>query len=242
MVSEQRNAGKTHTAGRVIAITGCDGSGKSTLAASLVSHFSSQEPTELLYLGQSSGFIGKWISDLPLIGGVLGRFLMSKSDKVHERPSQPPGNATALVIFLLSCWRSYKFRKMLTKGRQGQLLITDRYPQAEVAGFRFDGAQLAKTSGGNRWVSWLRRKEQQLYRWMASYPPLLLIRLDVDEQTAYARKPDHDLSALREKIAVIPRLNFNGARILDLNGRDPAAQILSQSLQAIDQVLSESGR
>lgn len=77
---------------------------------------------------------------------------------------------------------------------------------------------------------------------MASYPPLLLIRLDVDEQTAYARKPDHDLSALREKIAVIPRLNFNGARILDLNGRDPAAQILSQSLQAIDQVLSESGR
>lgn len=242
MVSEQRNAGKTHTAGRVIAITGCDGSGKSTLAASLVSHFSSQEPTELLYLGQSSGFIGKWISELPLIGGALGRFLVAKSDKVHKRPSQPPGNATALVIFLLSCWRSYKFRKMLTKGRQGQLLITDRYPQAEVAGFRFDGAQLAKTHGGNRWVSWLRSKEKQLYRWMASYPPLLLIRLDVDEQTAYARKPDHELSALREKIAVIPQLNFNGARILDLDGRDPAAQILSQSLQAIDQALSESAR
>lgn len=51
---------------------------------------------------------------------------------------------TALVIYLLSCWRAYKFRKMLCKSQQGYLLITDRYPQVEVPGFRFDGPQLAK--------------------------------------------------------------------------------------------------
>ncbi|MBH1930421.1 hypothetical protein [Serratia rubidaea] len=222
-----------HSTVRVIAITGCDGSGKSTLAASLVNALSAQEPAELLYLGQSSGRIGEWISSLPIIGAPFGRYLLAKSERVHERPSTPPDNATALVIFLLSYWRCYKFRRMLKKSRRGKVLITDRYPQAEVAGFRFDGPQLAKTVGGNRWVRGLRKREQRLYQWMASYQPLLLIRLDIDEHTAYSRKPDHSLSALREKIAVIPHLTFNGANILDLNGRDPESKILDESLRAV---------
>ncbi|SKC18979.1 hypothetical protein SAMN05216168_2821 [Kosakonia radicincitans] len=229
-----------HLPVRVIAITGCDGSGKSTLAASLLNHLSSQEPTELLYLGQSSGRIGEWISELPIIGAPFGRYLRTKAERVHERPSAPPGNITALVIFLLSCWRAYKFRGMLSKSRQGKLLITDRYPQAEVAGFRFDGPQLAKTIGGNGWIRRLRDREQTLYRWMASYPPLLLIRLGIDEQTAFSRKPDHALSALQEKIAVIPHLTFNGAKILDLDGRDPANKILDESLHVIQISLKSS--
>ena len=229
-----------HLPVRVIAITGCDGSGKSTLAASLFNHLSSQEPTELLYLGQSSGRIGEWISELPVIGAPFGRYLRSKAERVHERSSAPPGNMAALVIFLLSCWRAYKFRRMLSKSRQGKLLITDRYPQAEVAGFRFDGPQLAKTTGGNNWVRKLCHLEKKLYHWMASYPPLLLIRLDIDAQTAFSRKPDHALSALQEKIAVIPHLTFNGAHILDLDGREPAKKILGESLRVIQVSLKSS--
>ena len=237
-MSQQISPTANHPPVRVIAITGCDGSGKSTLATSLVNHLSPQLPAELIYLGQSSGRIGEWISSLPLIGAPFGRYLLKKADNVHERPSTPPGAVTALVIYLLSCWRAWKFRKMLTRSQQGRLLITDRYPQAEVAGFRFDGAQLAKTSGGNWWVKALRRREQKLYQWMASYPPLLLIRLDIDAQTAHARKPDHKLSALQEKVAVIPTLTFNGARILDLDGREPADKILSESLRAIQASLA----
>ncbi|CAI0964506.1 hypothetical protein [Serratia marcescens] len=232
-MSQQIRPSSDRSPVRVIAITGCDGSGKSTLAASLVNALSAKEPAELLYLGQSSGRIGEWISSLPIIGAPFGRYLLKKSERVHDRPSTPPDNATALVIFLLSYWRVYKFRRMLKKSRRGALLITDRYPQAEVAGFRFDGPQLAKTAGGNRWVRWLRKREQNLYQWMASYQPLLLIRLDIDEQTAYSRKPDHSLAALREKIAVIPHLTFNGANILDLDGREPASHIFDKSLRAV---------
>lgn len=224
---------------RTIAITGCDGAGKSTLAVKLVERLSSQYPVELLYLGQSSGRIGEWIADLPIIGSPVGRYLRSKSERVHLRPASPPGNITALVIFLLSCWRAWKFRRMLIKCKKGLLLVTDRYPQAEVAGFRFDGPQLDKSVGGNVWVQSLRRREHRLYKWMASYPPLLLIRLDIDEQTAHARKPDHQLSALREKIAVIPQLTFNGAAILDLDAREPADNILEASLRAVHSSLSD---
>jgi thymidylate kinase len=239
-VSQQISPPADNAPLRVIAITGCDGSGKSTLAASLVSHLSSQgqSSTELFYLGQSSGRIGEWISSLPVIGASFGRYLLAKSERVHDNPSTPPGNVTALVIFLLSYWRAYKFRRMLAKSQQGHLLITDRYPQAEVAGFRFDGPQLAKTVGGNGWVRALRKHEQKLYRWMASYQPLLLIRLDIDEQTAHSRKPDHKISVLREKITVIPHLTFNGAKILDLDGREPASEILDESLRAIRASLS----
>lgn len=75
---------------------------------------------------------------------------------------------------------------------------------------------------------------------MASYPPLLLIRLDIDAATAHARKPDHALSALNEKISVIPHLTFNGASILDLDGREPANKILNESLRAIQASLTQS--
>nr|WP_237391330.1 hypothetical protein [Cedecea sulfonylureivorans] len=208
------------------------------MATSLVSYLSEQHPVELLYLGQSSGRIGAWVSALPVIGVPFGRYLLAKSEHVHERPSIPPDNTTALAIFLLSCWRVYKFRRMLAKSRRGTLLVTDRYPQAEVAGFRFDGPQLAKTTGGNRWISWLRKREQGFYQWMASYPPLLLIRLAIDEETAWLRKPDHQRSALRDKIAVIPQLTFNGARILELDGRRPASEIFDESLRAVKHTLA----
>lgn len=224
---------------RVIAIVGCDGSGKSTLATSLVSLLASQLPTKRLYLGQSSGRINEWIEHIPVIGASVSRYLRTKASRVHQQPSSPPGNITALVIFLLSCWRAYKFRNMLIQSQQGTLFIVDRYPQAEVPGFRFDGPQLAKTAGGNRWVRLLKARELRLYQWMASWRPLLLIRLDIDEETAFSRRPDHPLSVLHEKIAVTPHLTFNGATILELNGRESAEKILSESLRSIQSSLHE---
>ncbi|QDE41611.1 hypothetical protein FIV34_09505 [Luteibacter pinisoli] len=221
----------------VIALTGSDGSGKSTLAAALVAQLRAHRPTEELYLGQSSGKIGDWIGTLPLVGPRFKRYLVSKSDKVHDQPAKPPGNATALVIYLLSHWRAYKFRRLLAMCRRGTLVVTDRYPQAERAGFSIDGPQLAKTQGGNWWVRRLRAREHRLYEWMASNVPMLVIRLNVDVETAHARKPDHKLSSLREKIAAIPHLHFNGAAILDLDGTDAASSVLDSSMRAIHAAL-----
>lgn len=219
---------------RVIAVTGCDGSGKSTLTADLVAHLRQQGSTELLYLGQSSGRIVEWIGTLPVIGLSFSRYLLRKSEKVHAERSAAPGSATALVIYLLSRWRTYKFRRMLMMSRRGVLVVTDRYPQTEVPGFRFDGPQLAKTSGGNWLVRKLAAHELQLYQRMAACLPLLVIRLNVDAETAHARKPDHNLTTLREKIAVWPHLRFNGASILDLDAREQAGTILDRSLLAVN--------
>lgn len=220
----------------VIAVVGCDGSGKSTLTADLITHLAQHRQVEWLYLGQSSGNIGEWIKNLPLIGAAFGRYLVRKAEKAHSKEASSPDTLTALVIFLLSVWRAHKFGRMLKLSRRGVLVIADRYPQAEVSGFYFDGQGLNSANA----QSWLARQllklERRLYQWMASHLPTLLIRLNIDAETAHARKPDHKLSMLRDKVRVIPTLHFNNAPILDLNGRDPYPQVLDAALTAIHAV------
>ena len=234
-----RHSSTHHSLSRVIAVTGCDGAGKSTLSDDLISHLQSEGPIECLYLGQSSGNIAQWIRSLPVIGPPVGRYLVGKADRAHSVKTTAPDTATTLVIYILSQWRAHKFRRMLRLNRRGVLVITDRYPQAEVPGFHFDGAGLGAVNAEN----WLGRKlaarEKRLYQWMASHIPALLIRLNIDADTAHARKPDHKLSMLRDKVAVIPNLHFNGARILDLDGRNPYEQVLDTALSTASAALKE---
>lgn len=217
----------------VIAVTGCDGAGKSTLSEDLHSRLAAGGPVEWIYLGQSSGNIARWIESLPLVGSRLERYLKSKANRAHDEKANTSSTATTLVIFILSYWRAYKFRRMLKLNRRGVVVITDRYPQAEVPGFHFDGAGLGAVNA----ETWLGRKlaarEHRLYQWMASHVPALVIRLNIDADTAHLRKPDHKLSILRDKVAIIPKLLFNGADILDLDGRAPYEQTLNTALSAV---------
>ncbi len=219
----------------VIAVVGCDGSGKSTLTTDLITHLAHKRPVEWVYLGQSSGNIADWIRSLPLVGPAFGRYLVRKAERAHSKEASVPDTLTALVIFLLSLWRVHKFRRMLKLARRGVLVIADRYPQAEVPGFYFDGTGLNEKNAQTWLARLLLKQETRLYLWMASHRPTLLIRLNIDAETAHARKPDHKLAMLRDKVRVIPTLNFNGATILDLNGRDLYPQVLATALSAIDE-------
>ena len=79
--------------------------------------------------------------NLALIGPAIGRFLVRRSRRAHTESGKPadPDALTALIVYLLSRWRHRKFRQMLALQRTGAVIIADRYPQAEVAGFYFDG-------------------------------------------------------------------------------------------------------
>ena len=217
----------------VVAVTGCDGAGKSTLSEDLLSSLQSGATVQWLYLGQSSGNIARWITGLPVVGPPVGRYLVAKAKTSQSKNKAAPGIVTIVVIYLLSQWRAHKFRRMLRLNRKGILVITDRYPQAEVAGFHFDGPGLgAVTAGG--WLSKaLAAREQRLYEWMASHIPALVIRLNIDVDTAHSRKPEHRVSVLQDKVAIIPGLEFNGARILELDGCEPYAQVRSEALDVV---------
>jgi len=216
----------------VIAVVGCDGAGKSTLAADVMQALHDQGAAEFLYLGQSSGIIAEAIRRLPWIGAAFGRYLVRRAERAHHTQSRPPDLATALVVHLLSRWRAHKFRRLLALSRRGVMVVADRYPQAEMPGFYFDGPGLDHAAAGTWLVKKIARREQRLYAWMASHVPTLVIRLNIDAETAHARKPDHKLSMLQDKVRVIPGLRFNGADILDLDAVAPYAQVLARAVAA----------
>ncbi len=224
----------------VIAVIGADGSGKSTLTSDLIASLRDLGPVQRFYLGLVSGEMGEKIKQLPLIGVRLEAHLAQKAQRAQDRKHRLPGTGTGLVMYILSLWRARQFRRLIALSRRGVTVITDRYPQAEIAGFRYDGPALPGSGSENWLIRRLAAREQRLYERMASHLPALVIRLNIDAETAAARKPDHDLDELRDKISVAPRLRFNGARIVEVDARLPYEQVLGEVLRAVNGVLRQA--
>jgi thymidylate kinase len=218
----------------LVAVVGCDGSGKTRLVADLVKILRRDQLAERQYMGLISGETGDKIKRTPLFGVVLERYLAAKVRRAQDMEKKLPGPATAIVMYLFSLWRASKLRRLTERAGRGTLMIAERYPQAEIPGFHYDGPGLAtgRTSG------WLARslatREQSLYDEMSQQRPMLVIRLDIDAETAYARKSDHPISELRDKIAAMPRIEYNGAKIIEIDSRKPYAQVLAAALNAIE--------
>lgn len=216
-----------------VALIGCDGAGKSTLARDLAALLNQRSPTQTVYLGLGTGDLGRRIGRIPVIGAMVERFLTSKAKKAHaggevtevvRGEKRLPGLLTALVIFGLSLVRRRRFGHALALRRQGISMITDRYPQAELAG-GFDGPGLAWTRRGSPLVERLAAAEHRLYQGMAAHRPTLVIRLNVDVDTALARKSDHPRALLQKKLAVVPTLRFNDAPIFDVDATRPYPEV-----------------
>lgn len=227
--------------GLLIAVVGCDGSGKSTLTADLIKQYGHSRAVRTVYLGLGSGAIGNRIAQLPVIGKYLENHLANKAKKTRTRGERIPGFGTALVAYLFSQLRLHRFKRMLALRASGLSILADRYPQVEVPGF-YDGPLLSAARAAGPVVRWLAQRERQLYDWMASHPPDLVIRLVVDFPTAFARKPDHDPDLLQQKIAATGQIHFAHARLVEIDAGQPYDQVRRQALAAIAKVEAETGR
>jgi thymidylate kinase len=118
-------------------------------------------------------------------------------------------------------------------------VVADRYPQIEVPGF-YDGPGLSAAHTSNPLILWLAARERALYQLMAAQLPTLVLRLNISMETALARKPDHEPDLLARKIAVTPRLTFNGAHIVEIDANRPYDDVLAAVTQAIDKALGDS--
>ena len=79
-----------------------------------------------------------------------------------------------------------------------------------------------------------------MYGRMASHLPTLVIRINIDIDTALARKPDHARDLLEKKIAVTPILTFGGAPLVELDGREAFSVVKSKASNAIDAALNSA--
>lgn len=220
----------------LVAVVGCDGTGKSTLTADLVKNMQAQGMSERRYLGLLSGEDGDKIKRLPMIGVWLERRLAKKSSKTQSMSSKAPPWWAALIMYAFSLRRMANLRQAQRLAKRGVLVISDRYPQAEVSGFYYDGPGIGIERVSSWWMKHLAERERRLYQEMAKYRPELVIRLDIDIETAFSRKPDHDYAELRDKISVMQKIHYNHARIFALDARAPYDSVLSEALKLVSSV------
>lgn len=220
----------------LVAVIGCDGSGKSTLAEALIAHYRAVRPVDTVYLGLKSGAMGEAIKRWPLVGPSLEHYLSKRASQARDVKQKIPGLGTALVIYGLSLIRKRRFNRVIALREAGRMVITDRYPQVEVPGF-YDGPGLSAAKPDSWLVARLSRRERAVYDAMVGYVPSLVIRLNVDVETAIARKPDHGRALLERKIAVTPSLKFGGAPVTDLDGREAFESVKAKAIAAIDAML-----
>jgi thymidylate kinase len=227
--------------GPLIAVIGCDGSGKSTVSEDVLAWASRFGPAAAAHLGKQAGTVGRALERWPLIGAWLGRVIKRKTDSTRaQRDKKAPGLLTALVLTVFALRAARRFRRMMALRRQGLIIVTDRYPQLDVPG-SYDGTGLSVAASGNPIVRWLARRERTNHERMTSYRPDLVLRLNVDLDTACARKPDHRRELLAEKIAATPLLKFNGASIVDIDGTQPLDAVLAAARAAVTQALTAQG-
>ncbi len=226
----------------LIAVIGCDGSGKSTLCKEILTWMRPYGPAVAAHLGKQSGNVGRAIIRWPLVGAWASRMIVRKTDSTRAQrdDKKNPGLFTALVIMVFLLRRLRRFRRMLALRRSGLIVVTDRYPQLDVPGAS-DSTDLSATASGSAVVRWLARREQAAYEWMTSFRPDLVIRLNVDLDTACARKPDHRRELLRDKVAAIPLLKFNGAPIVDVDATLPLVEVLAAAKAAVTRTLTVRG-
>lgn len=233
---------QTESISGLIAVVGCDGTGKSTLTTDLVKQLQMQWVTERRYLGLLSGEDGDKIKKLPLIGVWLERRLAAKSSKTQSMRNRSPALWAALIMFAFSLRRRVKLRRVQQLTQRGVLVVSDRFPQAEISGFYYDGPGIGIERATGKIKQRLAARETLLYQNMARYQPDLIIRLMIDVETAFSRKPDHDYEELRDKIDVMSRINYNGSRIIELDARAPYAEVLKKALSAASEVAAISKR
>lgn len=227
--------------GPLIAVIGCDGSGKSTVSEAVLAWARNFGPAVSVHLGKQAGTVGRSLERLPLIGAWIGRKIASKTTRTRaQRDKKAPGLVTALVLSAFSLRAARRFRRMMGLRRRGLIIVTDRYPQLDVPG-SYDGTGLSVTATGSPIVRWLARRELANHLWMTSYRPDLVLRLNVDLDTACARKPDHRRELLAEKIAATPLLKFNGALIVDIDGTQPLPEVLATARAAVTRMMTERG-
>jgi thymidylate kinase len=198
--------------------------------------------TATAHLGKQQGNVGRSLANLPIIGKLIDRLIERKVATVHSshKEKKTPGVITAFVMYLFTLRRVKRFKRMLDLRKQGNIIITDRFPQLDYPR-AYDGPDLDASAEGNFIVRWLAKREQLAFEWMTSHRPDLILRLNVDLDTACARKPDHLRERLERKIKVTPLLKFNGAPIAEIDASKTLKEVQKETENVINDFLNKWG-
>ena len=223
--------------GLLVAVLGADGSGKSTLTGDLRRWFAPKYDTYAVYLGSGDG--PSSVLRLPLRWAKQHILGLSKTNSPGTTPGGQRSKSLQLsrVIWALVLAREkrQKLQRAMLARTRGLLVITDRYPQTQVAGSN-DGPLLSGwIQSANPLLRFVARRELAPYTLADRFPPDLILRLDVAPDVAAGRRPGQSRDYLKARIDLVTGLEFPRSRfgIVALDANRPYDSVLGDAIQAI---------
>jgi thymidylate kinase len=216
--------------GLLVAFIGSDGSGKSSLIKDLRGWFSEKVDTMSMYFGSGDGSASILRWPLNLARKLNDRRPCSTPDaSASASPksvSSRPGPAKVVWAIVLAHEKRAKLKKAMRARDRGMLVICDRYPQSQFPGIN-DGPMLGAWAGGGI-KGRLARYEARVYETAEWAAPDLVIRFNVDQAHAQARRPEHDPRDLTRRRELVAELEYPRARfgIVDIDANQPYDDVL----------------
>lgn len=237
--------------GRVVALIGADGTNTADVCNALAARFRDIEDVVQLCLGagEEPGWL-RQLRRLPSQNGKPGAAV--RPDASNPNGSRRSDGTSARGLGLLDAIETARTvmiaqekRARLTRAfnavNEGALVLTDRFPQAQVTG-TCEGPQLPTwASNGHGWRKKLADWERQPYDRADELQPDLVIRLRVSQYTAVLRCPHIPPEELLARKRVIETLQFNGADcgVVDIDADRPIEAVVDEAFDAIVKCLMQ---
>lgn len=236
MIRPEVRTGKTLVGpGLMIALVGSDGAGKSTLGKEITRWLRFKLDVHNYYMGSGDG--GTHLIDWTrrAIRALVKAVNRKRSSGQPKLPKAGKSRSSSFGAKLVELYQLILMRhkiRMLRVGRRladgGSLVLTDRYPQTQVAGI-CDGPKLQSGAG----FVWAAAQEAGLYAQARSLGPDILLKLKISPAIAHQRKSDHDLSVIERKCRIIDELEFPQSKVVVIDAAAPFNEVLLAAKAAI---------
>ena len=202
--------------GCAIAFLGCDGAGKSTTIDYVKHELSKKLDVVSIYLGSGDGPGSLLRTPMKLVAKkVGGKGVGHAVEKEYAEGKKVSFKAKmysfAKVIWAMTLAREKaKKLKEITKARNnGMIVLIDRYPQTDFAGFS-DGPLLSRyLKNGKGFLYRKAVKELKIYESAKLNPPDLVIKLTVPTDVAISRKPEMTAEEIENKKKAVLATNVS---------------------------------
>lgn len=204
--------------GCVVAFLGCDGAGKSTTIDYVKKEFGKKLDVKTVYLGSGDGSSSLLRTPMKLVAKKVGGkgvgHAVEKEYKDNQNSKKKVSLKARLYSFAKLLWadtlakEKKKKLKEVTKARNnGMLVLIDRYPQTEIAGYS-DGPLLSKYLENKKGFLFNKaKKELEIYKSAYTNPPDLTLKLMVPTDVAIARKPEMTEVEINNKKEAVMKMN-----------------------------------
>ena len=244
--------------GVVITMIGADGSGKSTISKDIAKFLSWKLDAPKFYLGEDGSSLAMqcmvrlrrfaaWALR-PVTGGKDGgkaKGGSGSSTRAGNKELGPIGRLfrylaeteRALEWILIVRARSRTLTRIVRERTNGAIVITDRFPQAQIAGY-YDGPRYGDPDAVRGLLPRLAaRTEKRFYDRLGAVSPDVVLRLNVTAEIALRRKPDHAKESILKKVQATPTIFFSGAQHVDIDATRPLDDVVREARSIVWQSL-----